>query len=152
MSEPIENFDIDSLLDATLDDVADLPTFEPFVAGVHSVSMTMGQVVINESPCIEVNFVLKDTLELAEPTKDTKQEPGSKANTVCFMDNEMGQGTFKMFAAAIVAGLGLDPTAPGVNRQALTECKDLDAVIITSIRVDKKSNRSYLQVKEVILG
>ena len=86
---------IDSLLDGTLDDLADVPEFKPYPAGAHKVRITITQKEINKHPTFEVSMKAIETLELANPTQDQPLQPGAEASVAYFMDSELGQGQFK---------------------------------------------------------
>lgn len=136
---------VDDILDATLDDLEDLPTFQPFPAGVHKVLLTLESKEVNKHPCIEVNCKMIETLELSEPTQDTAPVPGSVANTLCMLDNEFGRGNFKMVASALAEILGTRN-----NREIVDGAKDIECLIVTSIKTDKSDpSVKRMNIKEV---
>ena len=140
--------DLENLMDATLDDLADLPEFKPFVAGAHKVSATMTAKEIASKPAVELAFKLVETVELAEPNtpEDEQSKPGDEANTVFFLDNEIGQGMFKNTLATFREALGMEGETNGSIVEAVT---DVECVVLTGIRVDKKTDRAYLDLKEL---
>jgi hypothetical protein len=139
--------ELDNLLDITLDDLADLPSFKPFPVGVHRVLATMEADEISvkmKKPCVELSFTYLECLELADPTEEAPKE-GDTANTMFMLDNEFGQGAFKLCATPLGAALG---TKSG--RDTVDQCTDVECVIITAIQVDKKdATKLYLKVKEL---
>ena len=86
-------FDLASLLDGTLDDLADRPEFLPFVQGAHTVKLTLIQDE-KKSSVLYAACTLIETLEQADPN-ETPMEPGTKD-----LSNKFGQGDIKMILAA----------------------------------------------------
>lgn len=139
--------EVDSLLDMTLDDLADLPSFAPFTPGAHRVSATMEKKEINKKPCIELTLKLIETLELADASvpEDEQSKPGDTANTLFFLDNDIGQGKFKA-AASNFAEFAGDRNL-GVIVEAVT---DVECITTTSITIDKQdASKKYLNLHEI---
>ena len=142
MAEATAN--MDDLLDATLDDLEDLPEFKPYPAGAHQVLATFSQKEINKSAAIELSFKLVSTLELADP-QDEQPAEGATASTMFLLDNEFGRGNLKKCATPFGEALGLSTI-----REIIEEVKDVECVILTSIRTDKNDkDKHYLNVKEI---
>ncbi len=140
-----DTVNIDSLLDATLDDLEDLPSFEPYPAGIHKVLISMELKDINGHPSVDVSCKLVETMELAEPTKDEVPVAGSAAGTLCMMDNEYGRGNFKLIATPIGAALGL--SSP---REVIEACIDIECMIVTTIKLDKNDKTiRRMNIKEL---
>ena len=139
--------DLDNILDSTLDDLADLPSFEPYPAGAHRVLLTLESESISEKmkkPCVEASFKYIECMELSNP-QDTEPKEGDEANTLSFLDNEFGQGAFKAMATPLAAALGVSSL-----REVIENCKDFEVVILTSVQTDKKDpDKKYLRVKEL---
>ena len=105
MSDNNANFD--SLLDASLDDLADLPEFANFPAGVHRCTISLKQKAINDKPAIEVTLKAIETVELSKPEEDKPVSVGQTSSSAYFLDNEFGQGAFKKLVAPLAASLGV---------------------------------------------
>lgn len=136
--------DLDSLLDATLDDLEDLPSFQPFAPGVHRVFATFEQKDINKKPAIELIFVMVETVELADP-EDEPPKAGDTSNTMFMLDNEYGRGNLKKCTAPFSAALNLSTI-----RDVVEQVKNVECLIVSSIRVDKNDpDKKYLNVKEI---
>jgi hypothetical protein len=136
--------DIDNLLDATLDDIADLPEFKPYPAGVHRVLVTFETKEVNKEFCIEVNCKLIETIELPELGEEAP-EPGATANVLCMMSNEFSAGKFKKMAKPIGEALGTRSL-----REIVEQTKDLECIILTSIRVDKEDkDKKYMNIQDL---
>jgi len=132
------------LLDAKLDDLADLPEFKPFAAGVHKVLATFGTKEINSSTVVTLDFVYMECIELAD-ANEAEPKAGDTANTMFMLDNEFGQGNLKKCALPFCAALELTTI-----REVIEGVKDVECIIISSIRKDKTDpDKKYLQVKEI---
>lgn len=135
---------LDNLLDATLDDLEDLPEFTPFKPGAHKVTASFEEKEINDKQSVELSFVLIETLELAD-SQDTPDEPGHISSIAFMLDNEYGRGNLKKCAVPFGEALGLQTI-----RQIVEEVKDVECLILTTVRKDKNDpDRLYLNVKEV---
>lgn len=143
MNDPIN---MDTLLDQTLDDLEDLPTFDPYPPGAHQCLATFSTKVINEKAAVELAFKLVATLELAN-SQDEMPAEGATCNTMFLLENEFGQGNLKKCAMPFAEALGL-----ATVRDVVEQVKDVECVILTSIRTDKKDPNDikyYLNVKEL---
>jgi hypothetical protein len=87
----MSNDNFDSILDANLDDLADLPEFANFPAGVHRCTVSMQQKTINNKPAIEVTLTGIETVELSKPEEDKPINAGQTSSAAYFMDNEFGK-------------------------------------------------------------
>lgn len=146
----IQNVDLDSLLDSTLDKLADMPEFKPFPAGAHKVRLLWTPKKIGTHPAVELSLTAIETIELADATKDTPLEKGAETSVAFMLDNELGQGKFKELMAILKAQY--DPTsAEGTgktNRMLMDESNNAEVTIITDTRPDKKvEGRLYTDIK-----
>jgi hypothetical protein len=136
--------ELDSLLDATLDDLEDLPSFKPFPPGVHRVLASFEQKEINGKPAIELNLVMQETVELAS-SEDEEPKQGDSCNTMFMLDNEFGRGNLKKCATPFGEALGFSSL-----RDIVEGVKDVECIAVTAVRKDKNDpDRLYLQVKEI---
>lgn len=97
----------DTLLDKSLDDLADLPEFKTPDTGIYKLAVTMEMKEINKKPAIIAKFKVRELVEL----EDTSIPEGDRSKTgdgfdVPFMlrnedgtPNELGEGRFKEFCA-----------------------------------------------------
>lgn len=136
--------DLDSLLDLTLDDLEDLPEFKNFPAGAHRVLATLESKEVNGKPCVEISFTYVSCEELADP-QEAEPKAGDKCSSLFFLDNEFGQGALKKCAEPFAQALGL------INlREIVEQTTDVEAVLVSSIQVDKKdSTKQYLRIQEI---
>lgn len=136
--------DLNNLLNVTLDDLADLPSFKPFAPGAHRVLATFGQKEVGGKVAVTLDFKLIETLELADPQDEMPKE-GDTSNTMFMLDNEFGQGNLKKCATPFGVALNLSTL-----RDIVEQVKDVECIIITSVRTDKNEpDKKYLQVKEI---
>jgi hypothetical protein len=139
----MSDFNIDSLLDGTLDDLADAPEFKPYPAGTHKVTMTIVQKKIGTHPAFEVGMTAVETLELA----DTAQEPlktGATTSVAYMMDNDLGQGNFKKILKSLAAHFGAKS-----NRELIEDAQNLEVLVVTKQRQNKEKTQSYTDIVEL---
>lgn len=96
---------LSALLAATLDDVADLPSFDVPPAGYYKLGLTIAVKKINDRDVIEFNYDVREVMELADPTA-TPPTIGTKFNSAFQITNEIGLGKFKEAAEPIMEALG----------------------------------------------
>jgi hypothetical protein len=136
--------DLDSLLDATLDDLEDLPEFKSFPAGAYRVSVTLEGKSVNDKPGVEMAMKLQEVIELADAT-DTAPAEGDVSTMLFFLDNEFGRGKLKAAVTPIALALGTTTI-----REAVEACKDVECVVVLGQRADKKDpDKIYQTLKEV---
>lgn len=142
---------MDSLLDSTLDDIADLPEFRNLVPGAHLVTIQdvkLEGVKTNsgEVPAWKIEMTLDQTLEQVDPN-EAPNEVGSVVKVSFLQDNEFGQGNWKMFFAVLSA---ITNTS---SPRALLDAgvKGTQVIVQTGLRSDKEDkSKKYLQIKGVI--
>lgn len=138
-----ENFNIDSLLDGTLDDLADAPEFKPFPAGTHKVIITIVQKKIGTHPAFEVGMKAVETLELAN-SEEAPLATGATTSVAYMMDNDLGQGNFKKVLASLAAHFGAKS-----NRELIAEAQNLEVAVVTKVRQNKDKTQSYTDIVEL---
>jgi hypothetical protein len=137
--------DLDNLLDSTLDDIADLPTFEPFPPGAHRVTISFAEKKINEHPAVEIKFKMVECLELSEPETTKAPDPGSEYCIAYMLDNEFGAGKFKEVLKPIAAATGTQQI-----RAILEAGEGMEVVIVTKLRTDKEDkDKKYMDLKKL---
>jgi len=136
--------EINNLLDATLDDLEDLPEFKPFPPGAHQVTASLSLKEINKKQCVELEMKMIETLEVSD-SNDAPAKAGDSCSTIFMLDNEYGRGNLKKVATPL--GTALDT---GILREIIEQAKDIECVVITSLRTDKNDkDKKYIQVKEL---
>lgn len=135
-----------NLLDATLDDLEDLPTYAPYPAGVHRVLATFTEKEgKDKAQLIELSFKALNTEELVDPAKDTPIEAGDETSVSYMLDNEWGQKFFKKDALPFG-----EHFATRSLREIVEQTTDIECLIVTSLRQDKSDKtKFYMDVKEI---
>ena len=136
-------FNIDSLLDGTLDDMADLPEFKPFPAGTHRVIFSLEYKIVNKHPSYEAKLKAEETIELAD-SKDTPLTKGAETSVLYMLDNEIGQGQFKKILTSMAAKFGAMS-----NRDLINEAKNLEVLVVTKCRANKDKTQVYTDIVEL---
>lgn len=132
---PIEN-----LMDASLDDLKDLPKFEVPPQGHYKLIVSLEKKVVNDHQCIEAKCEVEETLELANKSEE-QVEPGTKFSQLFMMDNEWGQGGFKGFAVPIGQAVGAKKISEVVEK-----CQNLK--IASTLRHRFHKDDKNLPIKE----
>ena len=140
------NMDIDSLLDGTLDDLADMPEFKPFPAGAHRCSLKMEIKKITEQTAVEVTLKAIETAELAN-AEDTPLNAGDSTNVLYFLTHknpkvaELGQGKFKELMKSLAEHFGAKS-----NRELIAEGNGAEVLVVTSLRANKDKSKYYTDI------
>lgn len=135
---------LNSLLDANLDDLADLPEFGTFPAGSHLVTIKFEEKEVNSHPCIELQMTAIETKELSNPA-DTPLKAGDQGSVLYMMDNEFGQGNFKKMIKPIAAATGQSNI-----RGVMEAANGMEVEVVTKVRQNKDKTQSYTDVTKVI--
>ena len=139
----MSEFNIDSLLDGTLDDLADAPEFKPFPAGTHKVTIGITQKKIGTHPAFELAMKAVETIELAN-AEDTPLVAGATTSEAFMMDNELGQGNFKKVLKSLADHFGAKS-----NRELIAEAQNLEVLVVTKVRQNKDKTQSYTSIVEL---
>ena len=140
-----DNFD--ALLDVSLDDLADLPEFADFPAGVHRCTVSITKKEVNSKPAMEVKLTGIETVELSKPEEDKPINAGQTSSSLYFLDNEFGQGAFKKLVAPLAAHLGV-----GNLRELIEQVEGTEVEAVTSFRKNKKTDELYFEIKKLIVA
>jgi len=142
MSEDTQELD---LMEMTLDDLEDLPTNDPYPAGVHRVKMTLEEKSINNTQSVEASFEYIETVELSgDVAEKDLPKAGDKTSVLCMLNNEWGRGNLKLLATPVGAALGVSSI-----RDAISQCNEMEVVIVTFLSLDKKNEVMRMKVKEL---
>jgi hypothetical protein len=137
---------LDTLLDGTLDDLADLPEFKPFPPGAHRCTVIFIRKEINKHPSVEVGLKAIETVELANPTEDTPLTAGAEASVAYMLDNEIGQGQFKELMKAFAK--------EGENKklsELMEDNRNAEVLVVTALRDNKDKTRKFMNIKQISL-
>lgn len=139
-----KEFNLDALLDGTLDDLADLPEFKPFPVGSYELSL----MIEPDKKIKNVYFTklkIRSVVELADANA-VPPEKGAESNVRSDLSNEYGQGEFKKVLAALAAKFG------GKTNRELIELASkewIDCMAITKQNVNKNNGAVYTQIVEL---
>lgn len=136
--------DLDNLLDLTLDDLEDLPSFGSFPPGAYRVLATLGSKTVNDKPAVELSLKMVEVIELSTAS-DEAPAAGDQASTLFFTDNEIGRGKLKECAVVFAELVG------SRNLRAIIEgVTDIECVVFTTYSKNKNDPDSpYMNVKEI---
>lgn len=144
----MSEFNVDALLDGTLDDLADLPEFKPFAPGSYIVVLNIKDKTavkdrINGHPGFEFTLKVQEVLELND--KDaTPPAVGDSTSILYLLDNAIGQGNFKNLMKAVSEHFG-----PKSNRELLADLQGATVMVITKQRVSKDKTRVFDDIVEL---
>lgn len=137
--------ELDSLLDAKLDDLSDVPEFKVFPAGVYKVTFSAEAKKLGEHPAVDLTFTVVEVLELAAAT-ETPPAVGDTSSAAYMLDNDIGQGQLKEILKLLQETFL--PSETGASIRAILEAaKGAEVQIVTKVRVNKNdASQKYLQV------
>jgi hypothetical protein len=143
--------DLDSLLDGTLDDLADMPEFKPFPAGAHRVTIKWDLTKeINGQKCPELTLTAIETVELSNP-EETPVATGDTTNMMFMFKkkdgsrNELSEGKFK----GLLKGLQ-EHFKTGSNRETIESSQGAECLAVTKIRKDDKDKDNIKYYTDVM--
>lgn len=123
---------IDDLMDASIDDLADMPKFELPPKGHYKFSVSLMRKVVNDKKNVEATLIVDETLELAN-SSDQPVEAGSKFSALFNMENEWGQASFKEFIQPISKALGYKTVG-----EAIAQCQNVKIAAVLKHRIHKE--------------
>ena len=138
-----DNFDIDSLLDGTLDDLADLPEFRPFPAGTYRFNFSFEQ--DKKDKKIYYSRVKNlETIELTD-TSETPVEVGAETGVRYDLSNEFAQGAFKKILTILAGHFGAKS-----NRELIEDAKaPIEVLGVIKQITNKKNGKVYNDIVEM---
>ena len=141
-------FNVDAILDGTLDDLADLPEFKPYPAGSYIVGLSIKDKTavkdrINGHPGFEFKLKMQEVLELNDK-EATPPAVGDETSILYLLDNEIGQGNFKNIMKASAEHFGAKS-----NRELLADLQGATVMVITKQRANKDKTKMYDDIVEM---
>ncbi len=147
MSQNDNQVDIDSLLDSTLDDLADLPEFKIFPAGAYTGTIELAAKKMGDNTGVELKFALQEVNELTDPTQEAPAV-GATTSMGFLLNNEYGQGELKNLLTSLKTGLNL--TTPVSNRELMEISKGTVCMLVMATRADKSdATKVYQKLKSL---
>lgn len=150
------NNEIDALLDGTLDDLADMPTFKVPLPGTYMASIVSFEVKdVNGVKCPEIKLNFRELLEAADGVREealaeqTLPLEASQLFTFYTKEgkpNEMGQGQFKECCGSLKEATGAEK-----NSEIMAASKGMDVAVTIKTRADKTDkDRLYMTIVSLI--
>lgn len=147
----MSNDNFDALLDANLDDLADLPAFENFPRGVHRCTVSVTQKSINDKPMMEVKLTGIETVELAAPEEDKPISAGQVSSSLYDLTNEYAQGAFKKLISPLAAHLGVTSIRDLMEQVEGTEVEAVTAYRKGKVKPGETEAPMYFEIKKLIV-
>jgi len=144
MSDPTQN--LDSLLEGSIDDLADLPEFAVFPNGVHRVRIKWESKEVNKHPALELKMTAIETVELANAGEDKPLVAGTESSVLYMLDNEFGQGKMKEIMKTLSASTGTKSI-----KETMEASNGMEVQVVTKVRQNKDKTQSYTDVTKVIV-
>lgn len=127
------SIELDSILDSSIDDLADLPEFSLYPSGVHRCIIDWESKEVNKHPAVEMKMKLVETVELANPDEDQPVNPGTESSSLFMLDNEFGQGAFKKIMKTLGEACGTNKISETVEAS-----KGMEVSVVVVTKPDKK--------------
>lgn len=144
MSE-VNNASLDSLLDSSIDDLADMPAFAVLPAGVFRVALSFEQKEVNKHPSVEMKLVVREVVEMAD-TSEAPPAVGDESGMLFMLDNEFGQGSLKEIVKPLAAATGGSSL-----REVLDGAKGMEVQVVSKPRWNKDKSQRYTNITKVIV-
>jgi hypothetical protein len=138
------SLDLDSILDSSIDDLADLPEFAVFPNGAHKVLIQWESKEVNKHPCMELKMKAVETVELSNPAEDKPLVAGAESSVLFMLDNEFGQGKFKTIIKALAEATGSNKIS-----EAVEASNGMEVTVICKVRQNKDKTQSYTDVTKI---
>lgn len=135
----------DELFAMSLDDLADLPSFETPPAGAYILDVNCDVKDINGKAAVEASFVVVETVELKDP-EATPVADGTKFSTAFLLGNKYGVGNMKKF----LKPFGAHFQNNSIEALVRDLVKDVRIAATVTNRVDKEDpEKIYGGVKDI---
>lgn len=145
-----QNTDLDSILDSTLDDLADMPEFKPFPAGAHRATITMEVKSVNDIPSLDIKLEGIETVELSNP-EDTPIKQGDSTNQLIMLKkkdgtrNEYSEGKMKELLKPLAANFGTT-----TNRETIEAANGCEVLVVTKLRKDDRNKEDIKYYTDIV--
>lgn len=150
MNTQNKQVDLDSLLDSTLDDLADMPEFKPFPSGAHRATIQMEVKAVNDVPSLDIKLTAVETVELANP-EDTPVKMGDSTNQLLMLKkkdgtkNEFTEGKMKELFKPLAAHFGTT-----TNRETIEASNGCEVLVVTKQRKDDRNKDDIKYYTEIV--
>lgn len=129
---------LDELFSASLDDIADLPSYETPSKGAYIATVTTSTKEIGGKPAVEAEFTIVETVEL-ENAEDKAPATGSKFSTAFILGNSISEGKLKEFLTPFGAHFGTS----SIGELVRDHIKDVTISFTMKHRKDKEDKEKF---------
>ena len=148
--------DFDSLLDKSIDDLKDLPSFEIPDTGVYKLRVSLETKAINDMPTVIAHYVVREVVELADSSipEEQRAKAEDKFDVPFFLkgkdgsESETGYGFLKEFLQPFEGHF--NEKHVGKLVRLLAESVDITATVVKKQRKDDKE-KFQAQVKDITI-
>jgi hypothetical protein len=136
-----------SILDGTLDDLADLPGFKQPPTGAYAVSIvSIEEKKIGDHPAVEAKFKVKEVMEVTEKNVEDAEMMlvGDEFGIAFMLDNDTGVGFLKEFLKPLAESLNTQK-----NRETMAGAKGMDVVLVVKRTWNKEKEQHYCNLKKI---
>lgn len=124
----------DAFNNTSVEDLEDLPSFDPYPNGAHLVTIEFERKVVNDKPAVILKTTMVETQQLEDPAA-TAPNAGDTYDFMFGLSNEYGEGSLKNILAPMAEATGITS-----NGELLDHVKGFQALIATKQRMDKKND------------
>lgn len=141
---------VNDLLDADLNDLADLAGFEVPPPGAYILSVTTTVKEVNGKNAVEADISVVETVELEDKSGETQPVPnGTKFSQLFMLGNEYGVGNLKKFLKPFSAHFGTTKIGELVN----DKLKDCTFGATVKVRKDKEDpDKQYATLRNIVVS
>ena len=144
------------LLEDSIEDIADLPSFKPFPAGAHTCTIKFEQKEVNDNAGIVVTFTLVETQEQDNPD-ETPATAGDTCSVFCALQGtedqvKFGKGRLKEILVPLGEHLGKTDSF-----EIMEDMQNAEVAIVSTTRMGKDDNgkkdpsKLYFQLKGLVV-
>lgn len=141
----MSSIDFDSLLDKSIDDLADLPEFKVPDTGVYKLSVVCDTKEINNKPAVTARLTVREVVELVDSTipEEQRAKAGDSFDLMFLLKNDAGEdmeiswGRLKEFAQPFQAHFN-EGHLGKLLRGPLAQSVDITAKVVKKQRKDDK--------------
>lgn len=136
------NFD---LLDSSVEELAELDSFEAFPPGTYRLKIGWELKLINNKPTVELKYECLETLELAKVT-DEPIEPGKKSSILYYLykndgsTNDMGQGFLRKIIEELHKTFGGE-----TSKEVMLNSEGAEIIATLGIKSDEKGDKNTIK-------
>lgn len=140
-------------LDATLDDIEDMPGFKIPVSGAYKMTFTGG--AEQDDPLSwKLDFKIDEVIEIVEkgldPNDDDDKPPivGDIMSLMFMRDNKLGVDAFKKVMKPIAVGMKIDTKDKPIS-ELFHECKEAKLLVVIRRKWNEKHQAHFCNVKKI---